>query len=131
MRIATMAALGAFLLLGASAAVLLTAAGQESVAGTTGTDTTGPTNSTCIAPGYVTLEMRWARLVGNNTSLLPPWLGLNESAYQEWLSENSVNGTLPQVCHPQGRGHGHGHGFGPMGPPTGVPSAGRCQNQTA
>src|SRR3972149_8811896 len=103
MRIATMAALGAFLLLGASAAVLLTAGGQESVAGTTGTDTTGPTNSTCIAPGYVTLEMRWARLVGDNTTLLPPWLGPHRAPAQEGLfRENAHRAPPPRLRPPRG-----------------------------
>ncbi len=131
MRKASIAAVGAVLLLGASAAVLFGAAEADSLAAAAGaTNGTTSGNATCVAPGNVSRDMLWAHFVGDNTSLLPPWLSLNETAYQAWMSENGVNGTPPPLCHPQGHGHGHGLGLGPMGPPMGVPP-GRCQNQTA
>jgi hypothetical protein len=125
MQKTTMAALAALLLVGATAAVLMSAAGQT-VTDLTGT-TAASTNSTavaCPAPGNGTAALRWAFLFGDGSKELPPFLTLNQTAYADWLSQNGLNATTLASCAP----HLHAHGFGPdFGP-----RHARCQqNQSA
>jgi hypothetical protein len=125
MRNTTMAALAALLLVGATAAVLMTAAGQDvtDVGGSTA-DSTNSTSVACPAPGNNTAALRWAFLLGNGSKELPPFLTLNQTAYADWLSENGLNASSLAACAPPPHAHGFGPGFGPR--------QARCQqNQTA
>lgn len=125
MHMTTLAALAALLLVGATAAVLMTAAGQD-VTGLGGT-TAGSTNSTsaaCPAQGNDTAALRFAFLIGNGSAPLPPFLTLNQTAFNDWLTANGLNASSLAAC----AVHPHAHGFGPdFGP-----RQARCQqNQTA